>query len=103
MRLVNALCSGVTCFSDHLVYLQCQDNDEPYQKLRCWLRQRRQEENSSEEDYGPSMYVKPVEKMVWKRKGKAALRALAKQLLANRKNILNVSYPNERKLLPRLY
>ena len=37
-----------------------------------------------------------------KRKSKAALKALAKQLLANRK-LLNVAYPSERKLLPRLY
>jgi hypothetical protein len=38
----------------------------------------------------------------WKRKNAAALRKLAQQILAARK-LVNLAYPNERKMLPRLY
>jgi len=41
--------------------------------------------------------------MATKRKNKDALKALVKQLVASRRSLLKVAYPNEKKLLPRLY
>lgn len=85
------------------------------QQLRCWLMMRtglRERRGSSEYTFETSQEEEQPEELVAqdrvvplqaKRKGKAALKALAKQLLANRKNLLNVAYPSERKLLPRLY
>ena len=47
-------------------------------------------------DYNPIV-------MATKRKNKDALKALVKQLVASRRSLLKVAYPNEKKLLPRLY
>lgn len=58
----------------------------------------------SPQHHVPNTYLRLSSEAMAKRiQNNATLRLLAQQLLANRKNILNLAVPSERMLLPRLY